>query len=144
MKEKAKPNRTANYVFSLVAAGVLIYLINKIPHWNFSFVRENYTDILLAANISLGIQAALSFVLIFYHPLFQHHLANFIMSAVGIYAISVILRVFPVDFSEAAGEWLNVLFRIGLIVSIVGSSVGAVFHFMKFLDEIRRHFDMED
>lgn len=141
MKEKAKPNRSINYVGSLAAAGLMLFLINKIPDWNFSFVRDNYRDILLAVNLSLGIQAVFSFVLIFYHPLFQHHLANFVISAVSIFALSVILHVFPVDFSIVTGEWLNILFRILLIVSITGSAISVIFHLINFFIALRSQIE---
>ena len=47
-------------------------------------------------------------------------------SLFSILALSVTLSVFPFDFSELVGEWLNTLLRIVLIVGIVGSGIGAV------------------
>ena len=41
--------------------------------------------------------------------------------------------MFPVDFSSRLGDWFNVLFRVVLIVALVGTLIGGITHFVRYL-----------
>ena len=55
--------------------------------------------------------------------IFIHHPANAAFSVFSLIATFVILTVFPFDFSEIVGDWLNVLIRLCLIIGIVGAAI---------------------
>ncbi|OHD72918.1 MAG: hypothetical protein A2V99_05230 [Spirochaetes bacterium RBG_16_67_19] len=59
-------------------------------------------------------------------------------SLVSIIALLWIVRVFPLDFSSRLGDWFNILFRVVLIVALVGTLIGGITHFVKFIQALFR------
>ena len=123
--------RMSDYIFAVIFNIVFLVVVNKVPDWNISFITDSFPDILWALNTSIAVSAAGNLVLIFFHPRFLHHLLNAVFSGFAILATSVMLSVFPFDFSEVVGEWLNTLIRVLLIVGIVGSAIAVVVHLVK-------------
>ena len=130
---KKPPNRISNYIPSVICNIVLIIVVNKIPDWNIVFITESYPDILRAVNMTLIVHLVGNFILIFIHPLFTHHLANAVFSVFSLIAAWVIFSVFPFDFSEIVGSWLDTVIRVCMIIGIVGSAVSIVVHLVKAL-----------
>ena len=130
--------RMTDYIFAVIFNIAFLVVVNKVPDWNIQVFTDKFTDILWAVNTSIGVSIAGNLILIFFHPRFLHHLLNAVFSAFGILAISVILSVFPFDFSELVGEWLNILIRIALIVGIVGSAISVVVNIIKAVGAVFR------
>ncbi|MBN2324093.1 MAG: hypothetical protein JXQ30_10190 [Spirochaetes bacterium] len=131
-KAAKKPkNRISNYIPSIIFNIALLVVLNKIPDWNIVFITESYPDILRAVNTALIVHIAGNLILIFIHPLVIHHLANAFFSIFSLIAAWVILSVFPFDFSEIVGYWLNTLVRVCLIIGVVGSAISIVVHVVK-------------
>ena len=130
--------RMTDYIFAVIFNIAFLVVVNKVPDWNIRFITDSFPDILWAVNTSLAVSIAGNLILIFFHPRFLHHLLNAVFSAFGILALSVILSVFPFDFSELVGEWLNILIRIALIVGIVGSAISVVVNIVKAVGAVFR------
>ena len=128
---KKPPNRISNYIPAIIFNIILIIVLNKIPDWNIVFITESFPDILWAVNMSLAVHIVGNFILIFIHPLFIHHLANAAFSVFSLIATFIIFTVFPFDFSEIVGDWLNILIRLCLIIGIVGAAISIVVHVVK-------------
>ncbi len=135
-----EPSRTPfGYLFSAAINGVLLWAVNRLPAWNpFFLLQDRYSEVLWALNMMFIVQIALNVVLVFFHPLFFHYLANTIASLVSIVAFSMLLQVFPVDFSARVGQWANTLFRVVVIVALVGSAIGGAVSFVRFLRTLFR------
>ena len=129
--KKKPPNRISNYIPSIIFNIIILIVLNKIPDWNIVFITESYPDILRAVNTSLIVHIVGNLILIFIHPLVIHHLANAVFSIFSLIAAWVILSVFPFDFSEIVGNWLNTVIRVCLIVGVVGSAISIVVHVVK-------------
>jgi hypothetical protein len=130
--------RITDYIFATIFNIAFLVVVNKVPDWNIVFITDSFPDILWAVNTSLAVSIAGNLILIFFHPRFLHHLLNAVFSIFGILVLSVILSVFPFDFSELVDEWLNILIRIVLIIGIVGSAIGTVVHVVKAVGAIFR------
>jgi len=128
----------SDYIFSVIFNIAFLVVVNKVPDWNIVFITDTFPDILWALNTSLAVSLAGNFILIFFHPRFLHHLFNAVFAVFGIVAASVMLSVFPFDFSRIAVEWLNIVVRIVLIVGIVGSAIGIVVHSVKAIGALIR------
>jgi len=135
-----EPSRTPfGYLVSAAINGVLLWAVNRLPVWNpFFLLQEKYGEVLWALNMMFIVQIALNVVLVFFHPLFFHYLANTIASLVSIVAFSMLLQVFPVDFSARVGQWANTLFRVVVIIALVGSAIGGAVSFVRFLRTLFR------
>lgn len=138
MSKHERPNSPAGYIVSAVLNGVFLWVMHKLPEWKPFFLLPSYDLVLWAIDMSLIVQIALNIVLVFFHPLFFHYLSQAVFSLVGLVASVVILKVFPVDFSHRLGEWANVGFRIVLIVAIVGSAIGVIVNFVRFIKSLFR------
>ena len=130
--------RMTDYIFSVIFNIAFLVVVNKVPDWNIVFIIDSFPDILWALNTYLAVSIAGNLVLIFFHPRFLHHLLNAVFAIFGILATSVMLSIFPFDFSNLVGEWLNILIRIALIVGIVGSAIGVVVNIVKAVGAVFR------
>ena len=128
--------RMADYIFSVIFNIAFLVVVNKVPDWNIPFVTDSFPDVLWALNTSLAVSLAGNLILIVLHPRFLHHLFNAVFAVFGILATSVLLSVFPFDFSQVVDEWLNILVRIALIVGIVGSAIGVVVNIVKAIGAV--------
>jgi hypothetical protein len=123
--------RMSDYIFAVIFNIAFLVVVNKVPGWNIAFITDPFPDILWALNTSLGVSIAGNLILIFFHPRFLHHLLNAVFAGFAILAASVMLSVFPFEFSDLVGEWLNTLVRVVLIIGIVGSAIAVVAHLIK-------------
>ena len=130
--------RMSDYIFSVIFNIAFLVVVNKVPDWNLRFITNSFPDILWAVNTSLAVSLAGNLILIFFHPRFLHYWLNAVFAVFGILALSVILSVFPFDFSQVVAEWLNILARIVLIVGIVGSVVSIVVNVVKAIGALFR------
>jgi hypothetical protein len=128
----------SDYIFSVIFDIAFLVVVNKVPDWNITFITDAFPEILWAVNTSLAVSLAGNLILIVFHPRFLHHLFNAVFAVFGILAVSVILSVFPFDFSRVVGEWLNILVRIALIVGIVGSAISVVVNIVKAIGTVFR------
>ena len=130
--------RMTDYIFTVIFNIAFLVVVNKVPDWNIPVITDSFPDILWAVNTSVAVSIAGNFILIFFHPRFLHHLFNAVFSVFGILAASVILSVFPFEFADLVGEWLDILIRIVLIVGIVGSAIGVVVNIVKAVRAVFR------
>jgi hypothetical protein len=130
--------RMTDYIFAVIFNIAFLVVVNKVPDWNIVFITDSFPDVLWALNTSIAVSLAGNLILIFFHPRFLHHLLTAVFSVFGILATSVLLSVFPFEFAELVGEWLNILVRIALIVGIVGSAIGVVVNIVKAVGAVFR------
>jgi hypothetical protein len=130
--------RMSDYIFSVIFDIAFLVVVNKVPDWNIAFITGSFPDILWALNTSLAVSLAGNLILIFFHPRFLHHLFNAVFAVFAILALSVILSVFPFEFADLVGDWLNIVVRIALIVGIVGSAISVIVNIVKALGAIFR------
>lgn len=130
-KKKARPNKVSHYIGGIIGNAILLIILNLLPNWNLSFITEEFPDVLWAINLSLGVQIFGYFVLIFIHPLFLHHLANVVFSAVSLIPIYVLYVVYPLDFTGLGLAWVDKLFKIILIVAFVATVIAVIVHLIK-------------
>jgi hypothetical protein len=133
MSRHSRSNHPAGYIFSAVMNGVLLWVMNQLPVWKPFFLLDSYEQVLWAINMSLIVHIALNLVMVFFRPRFFHYLAQTVFNLVSIVSLAWIVYIFPVDFSPRIGDWLNVLFRVVLIIGIVGSAIGVISNFVRFL-----------
>ena len=138
MSHKSRPNAISGYIASAVFSAVFLWVMNQLPAWKPFFLLDSYSEVLWAINMSLTVQIVLNLVLIFFHPLFFHYLIQTVFNLVSIVALVWLIRVFPVDFSARPGDWLNLVFRIVLIVSLVGTAIGGITNLVHFFRSLFR------
>ncbi|MBN1837613.1 MAG: hypothetical protein JW820_17280 [Spirochaetales bacterium] len=138
MAKNEKPNKMINYVMGGIFDGILLWVLHQLPRWNVPVITEAYPDILTVVTLSLAVQIAFHAVLVLFHPLWLHYLAQVVFAVFSVIALSVIIEVYPFDFAGLVGPWLDTAFRILLIVILVGSVIGGIVNLVRFLRALAR------
>ena len=131
-----KPNKRANYIASAIFNLILLWVVNKIPDWNIIFITDKFVAVLWALNLSIAVQIAANFMLIFYNPLFLHYLAETGIALVSLIAVFVLYTVFPFDFSFV-GDWLNLIVKIALLIGVIGTGITAIVNLVRFFKALK-------
>lgn len=130
MKEK----KTAGFVGSIIANIVGIVVVNTVPLWSHltnGVVLGSWVHILWAANLSMIVQIIGNVVLAIYRPARMYSLIQAIHAVVGLVSVIVFYVVFPLDFSQVVGNWLNTLAKAVLIAAMAGTSIGFVVNLIR-------------
>ena len=101
-------------------------------------ITESFPEILPVVTLSLTVQIAFYVVLVLFRPLWLHYLAQVVFAVFSVLALAVVIKVFPFDFAGLVGEWLNIGFRIFLIVILVGTVISGVVNLVRFLRALAR------
>ena len=128
-RTKARPSRAARrfgYVVSIVLNAVMLWAINVWPGWDVvPFLTDDTVDVLDVldvVNASIVVTLAANVVYVFRDPPRVRALGDVVTTVVGLVAMVVIWRVFPLDLSSG---WETVA-RILLGIGIVGSAIAIV------------------
>lgn len=130
MREK----RTAEFVGSAIGNVVGIIVLNTVPLWSHltkGVVLGSWVDILWAANLSMIVQVIGNAVLAIYRPARLYSLIQGIHAAVGLVSVAVFYAVFPLDFSQLVGNWLNTLAKAVLVLAMVATSIAFVINLVR-------------
>jgi hypothetical protein len=76
---------------------------------------------------SPGIQSSQSTV----RPGCIHSFIQTILAAAGLASMRVFYIVFPLDFSQVVGNWLNTVVRAVMIVAMAGTSIGLIVNLVR-------------
>lgn len=130
MKEK----RTSEMIGEFIGAIIGLLIVNSVPYWRgltHGVILESWVNILWAANLSLITQLAGYAILMVYRPARLYSFIEMVMSITGLVSVIVFYQVFPLDFSQLVGNWLNILLRALLILGMVGTSIAILVHFFR-------------
>ena len=122
-----RPPRTARMVGYGVAAGVngvLLYLVNVAPGWQWvTFLTDDFTEVLGILNASLVVAIVVNLLWVLADPRWFRSLGQVVQSGIGLAVILAMLDVFPFDFSGWAFDatWLT---RFVLVVAAIATGIG--------------------
>jgi len=127
-----------NYIVAVIGNIILLVVLNKLPDWNFHVLAPSYRDVLWVINLSLGVQVAGNSLLIFFHPLYLHHLGQAIFSAFSAFAAWRIYQVFPFDLTSVTDAigWFDTFLKVLIMVVFVGTVIGGSLNFYRFLRNV--------
>ena len=131
--KNTRKSKLPEYIAGVIINSILLFVVNKVPSWNLSFITENFSNILWVLTLSLGVQVFFNFILIFYHTLFFHHLINLIFNIVSIFALAGVYHVFPFDFSQTTVGWLGTFARVIILIAIVATAISGFVHVFRLL-----------
>lgn len=139
-ERRAEKERSVGaYIAGVVANAIVLFLVNEAPDWNLPFLTDGYTAVLWALNLSILVQIAGNFLLIFLHPRFLHYLAQTVFSVVSLLAIIILAAVFPFDFTFLSGG-INPIVRIAFIIGACATAISAIVNLLRAIGSLlRRH-----
>jgi hypothetical protein len=134
MREK----KTGEYIGRALALLVILILVNLVLLFQAStngIVRESWVDVLWAVDLSLVFQILGNSVLAFYRRVWLEGLLRAMFAGSGLLALIVFFIVFPLDFTQAVGPWLNTVVRVVLLAGMVGAFIDGIVQLLRFIGE---------
>jgi hypothetical protein len=131
-----KERKTGEFIIAIIANIVVLGLVNSLPFWRHltrGVVLESWVDILWAMNLSLIVQIVGNIILAINRPFRQYAFFQVVFGAATLVSAIVFFIVFPLDFSQVAGNWLNTLARVLVIVGIAGASISILTWLVRLL-----------
>ncbi len=130
MKEK----KIIDFVGAIIGAIIGLVFVNTVPLWSHlthGVILESWVNILWAANLSMAIQIIGNLVLAIYRPARLYSFMQAIFVAVGLVSLIVFFNVFPLDFSQIVGSWLNLFFKVILLLAMIGTLIGMIVNLVR-------------
>ncbi|HUI70516.1 MAG TPA: hypothetical protein VL354_08320 [Spirochaetia bacterium] len=137
MKEK----KTGDYVGAIVGNLIALVFMNTVLLWRQytqGVILESWVNILWAVNVSLLAQMVGNLILCFYRPSWFSALMRSAFAATGLMSAIVFFMVFPLDFSQLVGMWLNTAVRVLVIMGMAGAAIGFLVELVRYIREACR------
>jgi hypothetical protein len=140
VQTKQRPSvgaRRTGYAFAAVVNAVLLYLVNSWPGWDvLPFLTADFEEVLGLVNLSLWAGVVANVLYLVYDGPWFRSLGEAVTTAITFVVAVRMWQVFPFDFG-GADVWV-VLFRIALVVGIVGSAIAVVVNLVRTVRAIGR------
>jgi hypothetical protein len=130
MKEK----KTMEFIGGIIGAIGGLVVVNTVPLWSHlthGVILESWVKILWAANLSMVAQIIGNLVLAVYRPARLYSLVQGILAIAGLVSVIVFFNVFPLDFSQVVGSWMNIFLKAVLILAMFGTAVGILVNLVR-------------
>lgn len=121
-----RTGRRFGYGVAIAVNVVMLFVVQNILDWGwFSFLTEEFSDVVPWISLSLGISILVNAVYLVDDRRVVKSTGQILINLVNIGVSYLILQVFPFDFSTYDFDW-SIVARVVLIVAIVGSAFGAI------------------
>jgi hypothetical protein len=128
--------RRVGYVFAVLFNLVFLWLLHVWPGWEaVPFLTSDFADVLWLVALTLWVGVGANLVYLVRDPRWLTALGAITSTVVGMLAAIRLWQVFPFDLSDG---W-TVVFRIGLVVGIVGSAIAIVVNAVMFVRALAGH-----
>lgn len=129
-----KERKTADFVGAIIGAIIGLIIVNSVPLWSHlthGVILDSWVNILWAANLSMAFQIVGNFILAIYRPARLYSFIQAVLTAAGLVSVIVFYNVFPLDFSQLVGNWLNLLVKGALILAMFGTTIGIIVYLVR-------------
>jgi hypothetical protein len=133
-KEKQERSRTGEYIANIIFNLVFLWIVNKIPAWHLSFIRDNYMVVLWILNVNILVQIAGNALMLVAGIPAIRYLARIVTEASSFVTLIVLFYIYPFDFTNVGGgAWLDWFLPIALIIGMVVSAMKVVGNLWKLV-----------
>ena len=132
MKEK----KTSECIRAMIGGIIGLIIVNSVPLWAHminGIILASWSRILWAANLSMVLQIIGNFVLAVYRPARFYSFIQLILALAGLLSVIVFFQVFPLDFSQVVGNWVNFMAKALLVLGIVGSFIACIVYLVRII-----------
>jgi hypothetical protein len=123
--EERKPRR-GSYLTAAFVNVILLIMVTRLSGWEISFLTGEFTRVLWAFYLYLGVQVAGSLVMSRYGTRELHLQLDIAYRGLSVLVTLVLLVVFPFDFSALEMPWFAVVVRVLLGLICAGTLAGAL------------------
>ena len=116
--------RRTGYLVAALVNAAMLYAINRWPGWDaVPFLTARTEDVLPAVNASILAGLVANALYLWHDPQWIRALGDVVTTAFGLFALTRLWAVFPVEFADGGFDWALVV-RILLGLGIAGSVIG--------------------
>lgn len=125
-----KPVKKSEYIFSIIANLILLYIANNLLNWNISFITDVFTQVLWIINLSIVVTILGNVMFLVYDPSWFRHLTKAVMNTFGFIVTYTLYIVFPFSFSQS---YTVFAVKLALIIIMVLLVLTVAFEIFKLL-----------
>jgi hypothetical protein len=126
----AKKRGKAGYVAVIIINAIMIYIFNNLLNWGVPFLTSDYSGVLWAINLSLGMTITVNILFLIYDPGWFRHLAQIVLNVIALFVAFIIFTVFPFTFADKSWAfWV----KIALIVIMAGTGIAIIVEFFRLI-----------
>ena len=134
-RPRRRPSLAARRFGYLVAAAanvVLVIVIQVSPGWSAApFLTDAAADVIPLLTLSLAAGIVANVVWFLTDPLWLRSLGDMITAAISVVLLGRVLALFPFTFDD--GSTLRTVFRLVLVVALVGTAIAVVAHLVAII-----------
>jgi hypothetical protein len=128
---KSRTGRRLGYAISILINVFFLWVVNNLVEWDISWITDDFSKVVWIFNLSLGATIAANVLYLFFDPPWFKSLGQIVTVAISVAVAVRLWQVFPVSFTGDF-PWTG-LFRVALVVGIVGGSIGIVVELVKLI-----------
>jgi hypothetical protein len=129
-KPISKRHGKAGYIAALIVNVILIYVFNNLLKWNVPFLTSDFSGVLWAINLSLGVTILINFLWLMFDPAWFRHLGQIVLNLIAIFVLFLFFAVFPFTFAaEAWAFWV----KVALIALMACVGIATIVEFFKLI-----------
>jgi hypothetical protein len=137
-KEHGKHHRPhqPKYIWAIVVNLVVLYIFNNLQNWHVPILTDSWVACLWILNISITATIAANILWLFYHEDWFRALLKVGLNLISFIFLYVLYKIFPFNFFCYGGNTTALVFRIVIIIGLVGLVIGTIvelFHFIYYL-----------
>ncbi len=124
--------RRFGYLVAIAVNAVLLWLIHVNPGWSAApFLTDAAEPLVPLVTFSLVVSIVVNLVWVVRDPLWLRALGDMITAAISVVVLSRVLALFPFSFDD--GSMLRTVFRVVLVVALVGTAIAVVVHLVAMI-----------
>lgn len=128
------PFSRAGYVVAAALDLVMLVIVNSLAGWGWPpFLTDDFARVLPLMNLSIAADAAANVFYLVNDDGRIRSLGKLVLGGLSLVVLSRIWQVFPFDFSAYQGFDWDLLARLVLVVAMVGTGIGMLVEFTKWL-----------
>jgi hypothetical protein len=117
---KYRGEAIAAIIFNLI----WLWIINKVPDWNFSFVLDSYGVLLWIWNLNVGVQVLTNLIILIFAVRWLRYLMKAVMEAGSFVSLIATYYLYPFNFSDAVGwSHTDTVIQIALIIAMIVTAI---------------------
>jgi len=133
-KEKSFSKYRSESIWAIVFNLIFLYIVNKVPDWDFKFIRDNYGAVLWILNVNILIQIGGSILIAVFNFPWIRYISRIIMESASFITVLVLFYIYPFDFSHVSGlSWIDVVLPILFIIGMVASAIKVITNTWKLI-----------
>lgn len=132
MAKLRKRSNVADYVIVIIVNIILLFVVNKLPSWNISWLKDSVIGVIILFELSYVVQILGYMILIINDRHLLKQIVKILQNAASLFPMYVLYVLFPFDFSRInAPAWTDMLVRIFIILSMIGLIIAIVVEIVK-------------